>query len=143
MKAWKASLYGQCIHLNDVVSNGFSKDKDYYTLSKIFKALFKAIDIFGVVNVYVEGKIANKYNINLYYRLKLNQSMLCVTCIPRVRWRVLRMWWYTPSLRCPHHAQGTSRDPQTFHSPSRWHWTSPYVERHNIVTLQSRDRWLF
>lgn len=53
MKAWKASLYDQCIHLNDVVNNGFSKDKDYYSLSKIFKALFKAIDIFGVVNVYL------------------------------------------------------------------------------------------
>lgn len=64
IKALKSSLYGQCLHLNDVVNNGFSKDKDYYTLSKIFKA----IDIFGMVNVYIQRKNANKYNFNLYYR---------------------------------------------------------------------------
>lgn len=64
IKALKAIIYGQCIHLNDVVNNGFSKDKDYYTLSTIFKS----IDIFGMVNVYVKRKNANKYNINLYYK---------------------------------------------------------------------------
>lgn len=49
INVFKVSLYGYCLYLNDVVNNGFSKDKDYY----IFLKILKVIDIFGMVNVYV------------------------------------------------------------------------------------------